>query len=411
MFLTPSDFTGKYELHTGMYDSAKLQSYIDKYEVRYLRELLGVTLYTEFISDLDNQFVPKSPNFLQLYNPFAVDVNMFQMLESDGMLEMLKGFIYFEYSKDLMMQQTTYGGVQQTAENSKVLNTLQSLIYNRYNEGIRTYRAIQNYILLNTTAPTNQVVEISEWSAGTGYFGDDVDAITMSKSAKLITLTNGGTGYTTGIMATTGGTGSGLSVSVTAIAGIITFASIEVAGIGYSVGDVVAIAGGLGGTITITQVYPYSIGAGCEFLFTAHSIGGVQNKTIVTGGTLYTTSPTQLNTTGGTGTGCKVVIVATLGIVTGITIAVEGTGYTIGDTLTIIAGTGSGATFLVTQIYNGQINVINITERGINYNLGDFLGVPRSNGLNGNARYEVTYIGKGHYGDFQGKMKRTAYWI
>jgi hypothetical protein len=411
MFLTPTDFTGKYELHTGMYDTAKLQSYIDKYEVRYLRELLGVTLYNEFVSDLTIQYVPKSPNFLQLYNPFAEDVNMYQMLESDGMLEMLKGFIYFEYSKDLMMQQTTYGGVQQTAENSKVLNTLQSLIYNRYNEAVRTYRAIQDYILLNTTMPTNQVVEISQWSAGTGYFADDVNAITMSKSAKVISLTSGGTGYTTGLKATTGGSGSGLSVNITAIGGIITFASIEVAGIGYSIGDVVAIAGGVGGTITITDVYPYSIGAGCEVSFTAHSIGGVANKSIVSGGTLYVTSPTQLNTTGGSGSGCKVTIVATAGIVTAITIAVQGTGYTVGDTLTIIAGVGSGATFLVTQIYNGEINVINITEGGINYELGDFLGVPRTSGLNGNARYEVTYIGKGHYGDFKGQIKRTAYWI
>ena len=134
MFLTPSDFTGKYELHTGMYDTAKLQSYIDKFEERYLRELLGVDLYNEFISDLHPTLnVPKSPNFIKIFQPLYEDVTMYSMLESEGMLEMLKGFIYFEYAKDQMMQQTTFGGVQQKAENSKVLNSLQTLIYNRYN--------------------------------------------------------------------------------------------------------------------------------------------------------------------------------------------------------------------------------------------------------------------------------------
>lgn len=411
MFLTPSDFTGKYELHKGMYDSTRLQSYIDKYEVRYLREMLGVTLYLEFISDLDNQFVPRSPNFLQLYNPFAEDVNMYQMLESDGMLEMLKGFIYFEYSKDLMMQQTTFGGVQQRAENSTVLNTLQSLIYGRYNEAIRTFRAIQDYVLLNTLQPTNQVVEISQLSAGTGYFGGIEDAITMSKSAKIISLTSGGTGYTTGTnVATSGGSGSGLSVNITEIAGIITFASIDVAGIGYSVGDVVTIAGGVGGTLTITEIYPYSVGEGCEVTYTAHQIGGVNDTLMVALGTGYVDA-FNVATTGGSGSGCEVnVIEDGSGGVLSITIADEGSGYLVGETLTITSG-GGDATFDILTAWNGEINIINITQRGFNFELGDFLGVPKTGGLNGDARYEVTYVGKGHYGDFKGQRKRTAYWI
>ena len=230
MFLTPSDFTGKYELHTGMYDTAKLQSYINKYEMRYLRALLGVTLYNEFISDLSTANVPKSPNFQKIFYSFSEDINMYFMLESDGMLEMLKGFIYFEYSKDQMMQQTTYGGVQQTAENSKVLNTLQTLIYNRYNEGIRTYRAIQDYILLNTTLPTSQAVNLSLGGAGTGYV-----------------TANG--------IPTFGGTGSGCFVNVVALAGLVTGVTISNGGTGYTIGDVLTIqTGGNNATIQITYI-------------------------------------------------------------------------------------------------------------------------------------------------------------
>jgi hypothetical protein len=77
MFLTPTDFTGKYELHKGMYDTAKLQIYINKYEIRYLKEMLGVDLYNQFIGDLTSGAnpVPKSPNFTKLFLPFSEDVN------------------------------------------------------------------------------------------------------------------------------------------------------------------------------------------------------------------------------------------------------------------------------------------------------------------------------------------------
>jgi hypothetical protein len=218
MFLAPSDFTGKYELHTGMYDNAKLQMYIDKYEQRYLRELLGIELYTEFISDLAIG-VPKSPNFLTIFNPLFEDVNQLSMIESDGIIEMLKGFIYFEYSKDQMMQQTTFGGVQQKSENSKVLTSLQSMIYARYNEAIRTYKAIQDYILLNTQIPIGQAVDIS--------------------------VNSGGTGYTNALgVATIGGSGTGCTVNIVVVTGVVNEATIANGGSNYLIGDTFAIAGG-----------------------------------------------------------------------------------------------------------------------------------------------------------------------
>ena len=161
MFLTPADFTNKYELHTGIYDVAKLQSYIDIYEGRYLRQLFGSVLYTEFISDLDANNEPNSPNFKYIFFPFYEDVTLYQMLDSAGIIEMLKGFIYFEYSKDLYNQMTPYGNVRQKAENSSVVNTLQTMIYARYNEAVTTYKAIQNYIVLNFNEQIGQVVTVS----------------------------------------------------------------------------------------------------------------------------------------------------------------------------------------------------------------------------------------------------------
>ena len=169
MFLTVQDFTGKYQLSTGMYDVTKLQDYIDKYEKRYLIELFGAKLYDEFISDLNIQNVPKSPNFLKIYNPFYENITFRQLIISEGILEMLKGFVYFEYSKDLINQMTPYGNVRPISENSEPVSTLYSMIYARYNEAIKTYRAIQTYIVTNFNAPTGQVISISLLTGGTNY--------------------------------------------------------------------------------------------------------------------------------------------------------------------------------------------------------------------------------------------------
>lgn len=64
--------------------------------------------------------------------------------------------------------------------------------------------------------------------------------------ASAITLFSGGTGYTTSSsVATTGGTGSGLSVNITANAnGVVTKVDIVSRGNGYLAGDLVTVTGG-----------------------------------------------------------------------------------------------------------------------------------------------------------------------
>lgn len=69
----------------------------------------------------------------------------------------------------------------------------------------------------------------------------------------------GGTGYTTGLKATTGGTGTGLIVNVTSVGGTgnITALTISNAGQTYKVGDVITITGGTTpATITVTAITP-----------------------------------------------------------------------------------------------------------------------------------------------------------
>ena len=71
-----------------------------------------------------------------------------------------------------------------------------------------------------------------------------------------ITISNQGTGYTTGTaINTTSTTGTGLKLNITAAAGLITNATINTAGTGYKVGNTASVAGGTNGAVTISSIY------------------------------------------------------------------------------------------------------------------------------------------------------------
>lgn len=219
MFITKDDFFGKYELHVGMYDLPTINDYISIYEQRYLVELLGSELYNQFIADLDNSNVPQSPNFQFIFNPFYENIVLHTIIQSEGIKQMLKGFIYFEYLKDKTNQITPNGNVVPMGENSTTTPTTYSMMYARYNEAMRTYRAIQTHIAINLNQATGQIV--------------------------LFTLTDPGTNYSDGIITTsTTGNGTGATFEITTSGGIIDTISPVDLGKNYAIGDVLTLNGG-----------------------------------------------------------------------------------------------------------------------------------------------------------------------
>jgi len=71
-----------------------------------------------------------------------------------------------------------------------------------------------------------------------------------------ITVSNQGTGYTTGTaINTTSTTGTGLKLNITAAGGLITAATINTAGTGYTVGSTATVTGGTNGAVTISSIY------------------------------------------------------------------------------------------------------------------------------------------------------------
>ena len=264
MFLSTTDFVGKFELHTGMYDQGKLQSYIDRYEKKYLVQLFGVNLYNDFVADLGGS-IPNSPNFVKVFYPFIEQLDMRTMVISEGILDMLKGFIYFEYAKDLFNQMTPFGNVAQNSENSTVVTSLNSMMYTRYNESVKTYRAIQAYMLFNSTAPIGQVVNFAFTSYGIGYqtelietylTGGSGNGFAFDAQMTLVngifnagtTLTQGGSGYTNGgLYSVSGGSGNGCNLTVeTGVGGAVIGLTIVNSGIDFTVGNVLTIDGGDG---------------------------------------------------------------------------------------------------------------------------------------------------------------------
>lgn len=144
-YITTTDFINKFEIHTIDIDDAKLTSYIDRYEMIYLIEMLGKELYDLFTQGvIDEEVIYET-----LFNPFVVQLNTGEILNSRGVVDMLLGFIYFEYQRDAKVQQTPIGTVKMKSENSERAGNQNTNIFGRYNESIDTYHAIQKYILDN----------------------------------------------------------------------------------------------------------------------------------------------------------------------------------------------------------------------------------------------------------------------
>lgn len=417
MIVSIGDFTGKYELHTGIYDQSKLQAYIDKYEPKYLRELFGVTLYNSFVSDLDVNFVPKSPNFLFFYNEFAEDVYLYRMLVSEGLKDMLCGFIYFEYVKDSMNTMTPFGNTIQRSELSRMTSTLNSLMYNRYNEAIKTFTAIRDYIFLHwNDMPTGQAIdgEINITNAGTLYTGgNSVTPAPLSGYVQTASVNQAGTGYSSnnGVLVS-GGSGTGMIIDYTDDgAGGVQSIVIVNGGSGYKVGDIVTILDGNNdATLDIDSATQIITGTGLKVNYTAQGIGEIVNSTLTATGTGYSTA-TQVPTTGGSGNGCLVNIQDDgAGGVLSMTIFDGGTGYIVGETLTIDSG-NQDATFIIDNILNGEVNFIAVTlnNQGSGYNVGDLFQLP--NDGDGACTFELDYVGIGDITTYNGKEKLMAYWI
>ncbi len=140
----------------------QLQGYIERYEKKYINQLLGVDLANLFIADLVDQ-VPADPIYLAIYNPIEKDLTNDEnsqiyysslcncnnrQIETKGMKSLIMGFIFFEYMRDQPFSRENTGVSRKIAENSENSSFYKWGIDAFYNESVKDYKETQYYILL-----------------------------------------------------------------------------------------------------------------------------------------------------------------------------------------------------------------------------------------------------------------------
>ena len=146
MAVTNASFIDKYKLTLTDFNATELTAYIDRYETITLIELLGKELYDLYLAGLTGG----DPIYEFLRDPFTVQLDSGQILNSRGVDDIILGVVYFYWSRDIETQRTSNGSVQKKGENSEVASQFKANLQSRWNEAIKTYQDIQCYILDNS---------------------------------------------------------------------------------------------------------------------------------------------------------------------------------------------------------------------------------------------------------------------
>ena len=153
MFLTPSDFTGFYQISNGATaQDDKITEYITENQEQFLTDLLGCDLYDLFIADLVND-VPQTQRFIDIFKKFCIDnpIGSGCQVRSKGMAVMLKGFTYYNIARNADFFNTISGNLKNEFSNSTHVSTIQMGLNERYNVALGTYNAIQWFICDNAS--------------------------------------------------------------------------------------------------------------------------------------------------------------------------------------------------------------------------------------------------------------------
>ncbi len=190
------------------------------------------------------------------------------------------------------------------------------------------------------------------------WIWDGANLFTAGTCSPDVTITDDGSSYTSAPTLTAyGGSGSGITFSVTEENGSVTDARVTNPGSGFLINEDVTLGFSGGGSDT-----------GAVALADVDlTVGGVTAILITNPGENYTQG-NFVSISGGGGTGAQAIITgAVLGTITEITVLRSGSGYTSAPTVTI-GGGGAGAGFTaIAIIRNGQVKTPTILVGGTGY--------------------------------------------
>lgn len=144
----PSDYKGRYTITKNVHNLDKIQRFIDNVEPTILNELFGVELYTLYVIGIA-ETPPDDAIWAKLRDPFFFQSECGKIYESKGLKEMLQGFVYFKYYTETFAQASVNGNVVDIPENSVKASADDANLIARQNDSVKTFRAIQRYILEN----------------------------------------------------------------------------------------------------------------------------------------------------------------------------------------------------------------------------------------------------------------------
>jgi hypothetical protein len=142
--ITTADFTGVFAINQGTYGNDKLQGIINDLKDSIIYDLLGTELAELFLDDIEE--VSPAVRFTKIKNPFYADDIYGKPYRSAGMVEMLKCFVYFEYTRNSGYEVKSGNLIKNNTELSMQGDGGNGYLQQMYNRGVRTYRAIQQYI-------------------------------------------------------------------------------------------------------------------------------------------------------------------------------------------------------------------------------------------------------------------------
>ena len=162
-----TDFTGKWAISTPYNTEVNvLQEYIDHYEPLILRQCLGSDLYDSFVTGIG----ASEAIYTKLRDAFAYDddgarTDTNRVVVSEGMKVMLQNMIYAHYHKQDLGIPTSIGLINAETEGGNPQNDNKTQLFKYYNDGIRTYNAIQQYIDDNSDdyPDFNGIVKRTSW--------------------------------------------------------------------------------------------------------------------------------------------------------------------------------------------------------------------------------------------------------
>lgn len=148
MFTEVEDYTGFYKVVVDDQVEEYFEQFINDAEKKYLRYLMGDSLYNAFISDLDQVGEPQEQRFIDLLYGDTTFTYENKTCNYEGLIDMLKGFSYYEYMQRMWNDPTTVGFIKAQRDAAERVSVAQTTIQNeqRYNVSIDFYNTAIVYI-------------------------------------------------------------------------------------------------------------------------------------------------------------------------------------------------------------------------------------------------------------------------